>query len=59
MDSRAEGHMAVRLAFEIEPFRLVVHRRIHVRRGEHDHDAVALLQAHAVDLDVPPHIARF
>jgi hypothetical protein len=59
MDARAEGDMAVRLSREVEVLRLLVHRRIHVRRGEHDHDAIALLQRHTFQLNVPPHIARF
>jgi len=59
MNSRAEGDVAIWLAFEIELLRPFVHRRVHVRGGEHDHDAIALLQRHAIQLDIPTQITRF
>ena len=58
MDSRAEGDVAVGLAFEIQPVRVVMLCRIDVCRSDHDHHAVALLQAHAVEFNIPPNIAR-
>src|SRR5438270_13077005 len=51
MDAGAEGEMAVRPAREVELLRPVVGLRIEIRRGEHRHDAIALAQQHAAELD--------
>ncbi|MDA9412374.1 hypothetical protein XH80_37970 [Bradyrhizobium sp. CCBAU 45384] len=57
MNTRPERHVPVRLAFQIQALRLLVHRRIHIRGGEHHHDAIALLQRHSRKLDVSTHVA--
>jgi hypothetical protein len=44
MDARAEGHVLVRLAFEIERAGQYVCRRIQVGRHQHCHDLIAVLQ---------------
>ena len=59
MDAGAEGDVAVRLALQVEPFRMRIGLRVHIGGGQHRHDLVAPPQPDAAELDVLAHIARF
>ena len=58
VDSGAEGDVPVRLALQIEPFRMRICLRIHVGGRQHGHDPVALSQSDATEFDILAHVAR-
>ena len=59
MDTRAEGHVLVRPAFEIELLGRFVGCRIQVGGHQHCHDLFAPLQVNAAEIHVAAHIPRF
>src|SRR6185437_2820532 len=50
MDAGTERHVAIRTPLQFQPFGMLVGLRVHVRRDDHRHDFVALLQAHTIEL---------
>ena len=52
VDSGSEGEMPVGPPLEIEPLRMLVRGRIHIRRRQHRHDLLALLDPDAAEFHV-------